>query len=283
MLSVIIPANNEEALLGTCLESLLASEPPACCVEIVVVANGCNDNTAGIAREFQTRVEARGWKMQVLDLTKGGKIRALNAGDAVASLPWRAYLDADVTVSPTLLDQLCRALDGPKARYASGNLRITAEGWVSKAYAATYRKVPFIARGVPGCGLFAVNAAGRARWGQFPDIISDDTFVRLLFRQEERIAVKARYNWPLVEGFGNLVRVRRRQDRGVRQVAALYPELCKNDEKSVLGISGKLALLARNPVGFTMYSSVALAVRLGDTNSGLAGVNANLPDWSRGR
>ena len=248
MLSVIIPANNEEALLGTCLESLLASEPPACCVEIVVVANGCNDNTAGIAREFQTRVEARGWKMQVLDLTKGGKIRALNAGDAVASLPWRAYLDADVTVSPTLLDQLCRALDGPKARYASGNLRITAEGWV-----------------------------------QFPDIISDDTFVRLLFRQEERIAVKARYNWPLVEGFGNLVRVRRRQDRGVRQVAALYPELCKNDEKSVLGISGKLALLARNPVGFTMYSSVALAVRLGDTNSGLAGVNANLPDWSRGR
>jgi len=283
VLSVIIPANNEEALLGACLESLLASDSPACPVEIVVVANGCKDNTVGIARQFQPRAEARGWKMQVLDLIQGGKMRALNEGDAAASLPWRAYLDADVTVTPKLLDQLCRALDGPKARYASGNLRIMAQGWVSRAYAATYRQVPFMARGVPGCGLFAVNAAGRARWGQFPDIISDDTYVRLLFRPEERVSVKATYDWPLVEGFGALVRVRRRQDRGVRQVAALFPQMIDNDDKARIGIAGKLMLLARNPVGFAVYSSVALAVRLGDTQRNLTGANASLPDWSRGR
>lgn len=283
MLSVIIPANNEEALLGRCLESLLASDSPACAVEIVVVANGCTDRTADIARGFVPRAVARGWRMQVLDLATGGKMRALNAGDNAAKLPWRAYLDADVTVTPALLDQLCRALDGPKARYASGKMRITAQGWVSRAYAATYRQVPFMLRGVPGCGLFAVNAAGRARWGQFPDIISDDTYVRLLFSPAERVAVRARYDWPLVEGFSALVRVRRRQDRGVRQVAALYPELCANDEKVVLGLAGKLTLLARNPVGFAVYSGVALAVRLGDKQHGAIGANAALADWSRGR
>ena len=70
VLSVIIPANNEEALLGACLESLLASDSPACCVEIVVVANGCKDKTAEIARQFQTHFEARGWRLKVLELVK---------------------------------------------------------------------------------------------------------------------------------------------------------------------------------------------------------------------
>lgn len=283
MLSVIIPASNEEALLGRCLETLLASESPACPIEIVVVANGCTDRTVDLARSFLPAAVARGWQMQVLEQTTGSKILALNAGDRAAKLPWRAYLDADVALTPKLLDQLCRALDGPKARYASGNLRITAQGWVSRAYAATYRRVPFMAHGVPGCGLFAVNAAGRARWDEFPDIISDDTFVRLLFRPEERIALKASYDWPLVEGFGNLVRVRRRQDRGVRQVLALYPALSVNDEKAILGLAGKLALFARNPVGFAVYSSVALAVRLGDTKRSGVVAHTGLADWSRGR
>ena len=282
MLSVIIPANNEEALIGACLSSILASDSPACPVEIVVVANGCTDRTAAVAQGFVSQAEARGWKMQVLDLAQGGKMRALNAGDAAASLPWRAYLDADVMLSRGLLNQLCHALDGPKARYASGTLRITARGTISKAYAATYRKVPFMANGVPGCGLFAVNAAGRARWGKFPDIISDDTYVRLLFRPEERVAVRATYDWPVVEGFRTLVRVRRRQDRGTRQVAALFPKLMANEDKARLGLTGMMHLFLRNPVGFAVYSSVALAVRLGDRRRNTVPGSA-VADWSRGR
>ncbi|MFD1195103.1 glycosyltransferase family 2 protein [Seohaeicola saemankumensis] len=283
MLSIIIPANNEEAFLGACLSSILASDSPACPVEIVVVANGCTDRTAEVARGFESRAQARGWRMEVLELCQGDKMRALNAGDAAAHWPWRAYLDADVTLSPALLGQLCKALDGPKARYASGRLRITAQGWVSRAYAATYRRVPFMARGVPGCGLFAVNAAGRARWGKFPDIISDDTYVRLLFRPDERINVAATYDWPIVEGFAALVRVRQRQDRGVRQVAALFPDLMANDDKAKLGVPGMLLLAARNPVGFAVYSAVALAVRWRDRGRAGAGAGAGLPDWSRGR
>lgn len=283
MLSVIIPSNNEEALLGRCLESLLASDSPPCAIEIIVVANGCTDLTADIARNYLPRAMARGWQMQVLELTTGEKMQAFNAGDDVATLPWRAYLDANVTLAPLLLDQLCRALDGPKARYASGTLRITAQGWVSKAYAAIFRRKPFIACGVPGYGLFAVNAAGRARWRQFPDIILGNTYVRLLFRPEERISTMAQYNWPLIEGFGPLVRVRRRHGRGVRQIVALYPELLKNDRKTVPSITGTLALLARNPVGFAVYFSVALVVRLGDRERSAAGSNGAVAEWSRGR
>ena len=75
-----------------------------------------------------------------------------------------------------------------------------------------------------------MNRAGRARWGDWPNIISDDTFARLNFRPEERIAVAATYDWPMIEGFAPLVRVRRRQDAGVAEVGRLFPELMRNDD-----------------------------------------------------
>ena len=143
---------------------------------------------------------------------------------------------------------------------------------VSRAYARVYRQVPFIARGVPGCGLFAVNAAGRARWADWPPIISDDTFARLHFSAAERHAVPGRYRWPLVEGWRALVRVRRRQNIGVTEIRRLYPALAANDEKPPLGAAGKLRLALNDPAGFAVYAGVALATRLG-TDKG----------WSRGR
>lgn len=272
MLSVIIPANNEAALIGRCLTALLASTG-AGPVQVIVAANGCTDQTAAIAHGFAVQAKARGWQMLVLDLPEGGKPGALNAADAVAIHPARAYLDADVTVSPGLLAQTITALSTPQATYASGQVRITGQSRVSRAYAAIWARVPFMRQGVPGCGFFAVNGAGRTRWGAFPPIISDDTFVRLQFLPSERVLVAASYDWPIAEGFSNLVRVRRRQDAGVAQVAALYPAILANDETPVLGKSGLLRLALSNPVAFLIYAGVALRVRLSPGGT----------EWSRGR
>jgi hypothetical protein len=131
-----------------------------------------------------------------------------------------------------------------------------------------------MAHGVPGCGVFAVNAPGRARWGTFPQIISDDTFVRLSFAPLERHGVPAPYDWPIAEGFGALVRVRRRQDAGVEEIERLYPDLLSNDDKPAFPLSQKLGMALRDPLGFMVYSAVALAVKL--TKSRASG-------WSRGR
>ncbi|WP_353473421.1 glycosyltransferase [Salipiger sp. H15] len=274
--SVILPASNESALIGACLKALLASDWPgeAPPPEVIVVANGCRDDTADRARAVADDFASRGWGLRVIERAEGGKLAALNAGDAAARSGNRIYLDADVTVSRGLLAQLHAALSRPGARYASGRLRITAHGWAARAYARTWRQVPFMARGVPGCGVFAVNAEGRARWQDFPDIISDDTFVRLSFTPEERVAVTAHYEWPIAEGLRALVRVRRRQDAGVAQVGALYPRLLGNDDKLPLSAHGKLRMALRDPLGFAVYTGVALLVRL---------TPQARPDWSRSR
>ena len=243
--------------------------------EIVVAANGCKDNTVQIAESFSKSAAQKGWTLTVLDLPALGKMGALNAADEAATFDMRAYLDADVIVDPGLLGQISEVLCTDTPRYASGKLRLTpAAAWATRAYARTYRKVPFITHGVPGAGLFAVNSAGRSRWETFPGIISDDTFVRLNFTPEERIGTEAGYDWPLVEGFAALVKVRRRQNAGVDEIKARFPELLKNDDKVTLSFGEKLSMLLRDPLGFAVYAAVSFAVKLSPQKS---------VTWERGR
>ena len=145
---------------------------------------------------------------------------------------------------------------------------------VTRAYARFWQRLPFVSTGVPGFGLFAVNGAGRARWGAWPDIISDDTFVRLSFCPDERVGVDAPYEWPLVEGWSNLVRVRKRQNDGVDEIRARYPDLMANDDKPSFPIRQKVEMALRDPVGFAVYAGVALATKLGRPGD---------TGWSRGR
>jgi glycosyltransferase involved in cell wall biosynthesis len=75
--SVVIPAHNEERVIGRCLEVLQAGLRPGE-LEVVVVANGCTDNTERVARSAVPAV-------RVVSLAEASKAAALNAGDAVAS------------------------------------------------------------------------------------------------------------------------------------------------------------------------------------------------------
>ena len=276
VLSILIPASNEEALIGRCLDCVLQSRwDHAAPFETIVVSNGSRDRTAQIALAMRDRFAENGLDLKVLDRKQGGKLGALNAGDHVAQAPIRVYLDADVEVSDGLIGQLYEALDTAEPRYASGTLVLAdPQSWATRAYSRIYARVPFMKHGVPGAGVFAVNAAGRMRWDEFPEIISDDTYVRLSFRPEERIGVSATYTWPLVEGWSNLVRVRRRQNAGVDEIREHHPDLLRNDDKPGFPFREKLMLALQDPIGFAVYSGVALAVRVtADKSSG----------WSRGR
>ena len=276
MISIIIPANNEERMIPQCMTALLASDPIEEAVEIIVAANGCTDATAQVAQGWQDRVAAKGWDLVVLDIAQGGKMNALNQADAAAQGDKRVYVDADVVVDPDLLADLAAVLSADGPVYASGDVRIApAHSFASRAYRQIYKRVPFFTQDVPGCGVFAVNAVARQRWGKFPDIISDDTFVRLSFAPQERVRTRAGYDWPIVEGFANLVKVRRRQNIGVAEVAALYPELMKNDQKTPLGLRKTLGLALSYPIGFFVYGLVSVVVKLTQ--------NHGNPSWSRGR
>ena len=265
MLSLIIPASNEEAWIGECLAAVAVSDPVPGGLQVIVVANGCRDRTAQAAQEFADVLPG----LQVLDLAEGSKPGALNAGDAVAQGQARAYLDADCVLSKGVLAALAMALNHDQASYAGATPRIPpARSFATRRYARFWQRLPFARAVAPGYGLYAVNAAGRARWAAFPDLISDDTFVRLHFTPAERVQVAPTYDWPMVEGFAALVRVRKRQDTGVRELAARHPELMPQEAKARLGLGGLTRLVLRDPLGFVTYATVSLAVRLGRGGAG---------------
>lgn len=271
MLSIIIPAHNEEHYLDACLQSVLHQRFDAGPLEVLIIANACTDRTIDIALGYKSDFAAKGWKLRVLRTRRGGKLAALNCADKLAQGDRRVYLDADIVCEPTLMAELYALLETDKALYATGTLIMApAKTWITRKYANLWKQLPFMKGNAPGAGVFAVNASGRARWEDFPDIISDDTFVRLKFTPNERKQVAARYHWPLVEGFANLVKVRRRQDAGVAELRVLHPDIFANEDKAKPNV---LKLFMHNPVSFLVYATVSLAVRFGRQQSG----------WERGR
>ena len=103
IISVVIPAHNEQSVLSRCLEALLADAEPGE-FEVVVVCNGCTDETATVARGF-------GDSVQVCGIPVASKIAALNEGDARVSGFPRFYLDADIVLGTRELRTVADALD----------------------------------------------------------------------------------------------------------------------------------------------------------------------------
>lgn len=272
--SVILPAHNEAGFISPTLAALIGSDIAGLAAEIIVVANGCTDATAEIARSHEPAARAAGWGYSVIDSKEGGKPLALSLGDKAATGAVLVYLDADVIVTPGLIRALTAALDTDEPRYGGGTpIVMRSPSAVTRAYARIWQRLPFFKVNAPGFGLFAMNRVGRARWDDWPRLTGDDAFARLAFAPAERVQVADTYEWPLTDGFWPLVRVRRRQDQGNRELLATFPELAANEDKPTPGAGGTLKLFLTDPTGWLTYAAVKLATRLPSRGE----------RWARGR
>ncbi|MGW0431115.1 glycosyltransferase family 2 protein [Micromonospora sp. NPDC003197] len=199
-ISVVIPAHNEEAVLGSCLRRLLEDAKPGE-FEVVVVPNGCTDGTAAVARSFAG--------VTVLELAASSKATALNAGDQAATGFPRIYLDADIQLSTTDARALAAALQPPGAnpppeRTTLGGISdrptplavaprrvvlTTGRPLLVRAYYAINCRLPVFRDALIGRGVIAVSRAGRKRFERFPETFADDLYLDSIFRVGERIEV----------------------------------------------------------------------------------------------
>jgi glycosyltransferase involved in cell wall biosynthesis len=181
MPSVVIAAHNEAAVLGPCLDSLL-DDALLDEFEVVVVANGCTDRTADVAR-------ARNG-VRVVEIERPSKVAALNAADALATRFPRIYLDADIVVTTSTIRALCDALDGPGrplVAVPSRRLELEDRPLTVRAFYAIQRRLPVFEEGLFGRGLVALSREGRSRFGVFPEVVADDLFLDSLFAPDERV------------------------------------------------------------------------------------------------
>ncbi len=176
--SIVVPAHDEEAVIGRLLDSL-AEGLDGARLDVVVACNGCTDRTADIARDRGARV---------VEVAEPSKIAALDAGDAAAVGFPRFYVDADVVLTGRAVLDVAAALAEPGVLAGAPPIRVDSAGrsWAVRGFYAVWDALPYFEDAPIGSGVYAMSEAGRARFDHFPDVIADDLFARNLFRRSER-------------------------------------------------------------------------------------------------
>lgn len=111
MISVVIPALNEQALIAQCLLALQSQTVPA--GEILVVDGGSQDDTAAIARQHGVRV---------LHNPRRHAAAARNIGIGAAQGDIVAFIDADCVPSVDWVEQVALAFEDPMLQGLGGKV-----------------------------------------------------------------------------------------------------------------------------------------------------------------
>jgi glycosyltransferase involved in cell wall biosynthesis len=113
--SLIVAAHDEQAGIAAKVRDALALDYPRELLQVIVACDGCTDATAERAR-------AAGADL-VLELPRGGKVRAQDAAVARAQGDVVAFSDANALWEPDALRELVGAFVDPRVGYACGQAR----------------------------------------------------------------------------------------------------------------------------------------------------------------
>lgn len=256
MIGIIIPAHNEQSVIGRCIGAMLEGSA-AGELEIIVACNGCSDRTAAIARSF-------GEPVKVIEIAHASKTDALNAADAAAKAFPRLYVDADVVLPLQSVRKVAAALSTDGASFAApvACTDTTACSAAVRAFYAIWLHLPYNKVAV-GTGVYALSQNGRARFGSFPPIIADDAYVRSQFAPHERMVVsEAPVTVYAPRTFTNLLRTKTRSRLGGYQLRRLYPRQDTQDRKLAMAVLRSLRLSRRLPYQLGVYVAVNVITRV---------------------
>jgi glycosyltransferase involved in cell wall biosynthesis len=254
--SVVIPAHDEANVIGRGLDRLFGTLGSA--VEVVVVCNGCSDDTAGVVRES-------GHPLTVVELDEASKARALRAADEAATALPRVYLDADVLVSGRAIEALLRHLGQPGALAARPPVVFdtSTSSWIVRRFYRARSEIPSVMGSLWGAGMYALSAEGRGRFDGFPLVVADDLFVDRLFRTDEIEVVETD---PVVvvapATTAGLLASFRRTFRGNRALRGVAPAGGRPGTRAT--VRDVLRLARRGPaelVDASVYAAVVVAAR----------------------
>lgn len=97
-ISIIIPTHNRSASLRRSLNALTQQNYPLDQIEVIVVADGCSDDTVEILKAYQAP-----FTLHWIEQSGGGAAIARNSGAARATAPLLLFLDDDIEASPDLV------------------------------------------------------------------------------------------------------------------------------------------------------------------------------------
>jgi glycosyltransferase involved in cell wall biosynthesis len=227
MISIIIPAYNEENVIAVTLKELFAG---AACgeLEVIIVCNGCTDNTARVASSF-------GSSVKIIETSVPSKANALNLGDASAVGFPRIYQDADVVLNIDAIRKIGSVLKQGDFLAAAPTMLMDFEfaSSIVRSYYEVWQRLPYIREGFIGTGVYALSEEGRRRFDVFPSIIADDGYIRALFKPHERTAVTSCYSRVRAPAdLIGLLKIKTRSRLGGYELQQKFGALVQSEEKN---------------------------------------------------
>lgn len=256
MISVVIPAHNEGAVIARTLKAMTDGAKRGE-LEVIVVCNGCTDDTAEIARSFRPYVH-------VVETSVASKIHALNLGDEAAQSFPRIYVDADIVITIDGIRQLASRLGAGDvlAVAPTGDYNLDDCSWLVRAVFEIRSYLPSAKEGIGGSGVYALSEAGRRRFQLFPALTADDGYVRIQFRPEERETLSfVRSTVFPARTIKDLIATKTRAHYGTFELMSLFPDLWQNSNASN---NKTLVRLFRHPrlwLKLAIYGSVTTIAR----------------------
>lgn len=184
---IVIPAHDEGTVIAGCLRTLLA-DATAEDFRVVVVCNGCSDDTAGRAHAAAAASPVR---VDVLEIDVASKAAALRAGEESGAGFPRIYLDADVGCSTATVRALIAALaDGADVAVPSRVLELGDAGFLARAYYTSWAQLPWVQAQLAGRGAYALSERARATFAAFPDVVADDRYATSRVPRDRAVVVE---------------------------------------------------------------------------------------------
>ena len=223
--SVIIPVYNEEIIISRLLSKLVSHHSSK--MEIIVVCNGCTDNSAEVVKKFLPHVK-------LVEIQQASKPLALQQGDDLATGWPRFYIDADVLLDRSALTKMAGKLKS-KGLFAISPAAISKVGnssWFVKAFYSVWTSMPYYKDGMIGCGIYGLSKHGRNRFKKWPNLIADDGYVRALFSNSERVVCHdTSVTVQAPRSVTELLKIKTRSRLGRLQLSIQYPNLIQAEKK----------------------------------------------------
>jgi len=155
IISVVIPARNESANIGNCLESLSRQTYPADCFEIIVVDDHSTDETWNIINGISyagLKIVPIRLKGEEADMkTRAYKKLALENGIHAANGSLIVTTDADCSFPPAWLETIASYYAFTNAKFIAAPVKINTD----KSFLSTFQTLDFITlQGITGASVF---------------------------------------------------------------------------------------------------------------------------------
>lgn len=257
LVTVLVACKNEEAVIPSLVESLLALDYPTGRLQLLIVDDGSSDGTGRLLTEM-ARLEPRLQRIHRSPHAVSGKSAALNDGLNEAEGEIIVVFDADHRPSPDVVRRLVRHFTDPRVAAVQGRCeihngsdshltRLIAIDYMAGYLVNEYGRQSIFQLPAYGGANCAVRASSlRAIGGWNPASVTEDTdlTVRLLLRGE-----RVRYDVTAVDREEGVVSVKRFWSQRYRWARG-HQQVCRDYRRAVWR-SSRLSVLEK--VETTMF------------------------------